>query len=84
LTLIGFAPAAAALASIASGSDTVKKPAVPSMRFCTSREEQGRKKNRFPLHLETLYGAARLCHWQSWIIFQYQRLGGRLSLWRAV
>jgi class 3 adenylate cyclase len=45
-----------------------------------SREE----KNRFPLHPKTLYGAARLCYRQSWIIFQYQRLGGRPGLWRAV
>jgi hypothetical protein len=175
LTLIGFAPAAAAAWSIASGSDAVKTPAVPSMRFCTSnsalrqratsrflfrsvdrispkgfaeafevyelrcgrgdgdaedcefcrdwevvyaalrhgpltvaerelarntgrtgslatiavigpdlaRDTQGRKKNRFPLPPKTLYGAARLCHQQSWIIHQYQRLGGCQGLWRA-
>jgi len=34
------------------------------------------EKNRFPLPRKTLYGAARLCHRQSYIINKYQRLGG--------
>jgi hypothetical protein len=38
----------------------------------------------FPIVPKTLYGAARLCHWQSHIIDQYQRLGWKLCLWRAV
>src|SRR5258708_14648313 len=33
----------------------------------------------FPLLPKTLYGAARLCHRQIWIINQYQRLGARLK-----
>jgi hypothetical protein len=38
----------------------------------------------FPIVPKTLYGAARLYHRQSWIIDQYQRLGGSSRLWRAV
>src|ERR1700738_1491575 len=38
-----------------------------------------RAKSRVPLHPKTLYGAARLCHRQTPIIFQYQRLGSRLK-----
>src|SRR3979411_1413903 len=39
----------------------------------------GGGKNRFPLRRKTLYGAARLCHRQTWILDQYQRLGGNLE-----
>ena len=46
-------------------------------------DTQGMKKNRFPLHPKTLYGAALLCDRQSWIIHQYQRLGGCPGLWRT-
>ncbi|MGO8911693.1 MAG: hypothetical protein ACLQDM_20550 [Bradyrhizobium sp.] len=51
--------------------------------FLGGFEEAGMK-NRFPLPRKTLYGAARLCHRQSYIIDGNQRLVWKSGLWRAV